>query len=111
MSNQANSNRRIAPGVTTLWAAAFVIFAMILMQASRLGPGVAYANDSGSVADLALATVAVGNNEDVMVVLDGRAEKVMVYGISGNRQLEFLGNHSVSDLYIQGRQSVGRRSR
>lgn len=102
---------RIAPGVATLWAAAFVIFALILTQASRFGSSVAYAGNVSEVGDLVLLTAGVGNNEEVLVVLDGRSEKLMVYGVSGNRQLEFLGNYQVGELFLQGRQSVGGRGR
>lgn len=106
------ASHRIAPGVATLWAAAFVILALILTQASRFsGPGVAYAGNVSEVGDLVVLTAGAGNNEDVLIVLDSRSERLMVYGVGGNRQLQFLGNHQIGELFMQGRQSVGGRSR
>lgn len=106
------SQGRIAPGAATLWGAALIIVALILTQASRFSaPGVAYAGNVSEVGDLVVLTAGAGNNEDVLVVMDSRSEKLLVYSVDGNRQLQFLGNYELGQLFTQGRQSVGRRGR
>ncbi len=102
MSNPANESRRVAPGVAVLWASAFVILAMTLAQASRLGAP-AYARDVSTVGDFTILTAAAGNNEDILLALDPRSDRVLVYGIVRGQSLDFRGSYALSELFQSGR--------
>jgi hypothetical protein len=112
MSNRTTRDTRVSPGAATLWASALIIVALILTQASKLaGPSAAHAGMVSEIGDLVVLTASAGNNEDVLVILDGRSEKILIYGVNGQRQLEYRSNYEVGDLFVQGRQSVGKRNR
>lgn len=93
---------RIAPGVAALWASAFVLLAMILGQASRLsGPGMAYAGDVSQAGDLIALTADIGNDEDMLFVLNSRMDRLLAYGISNGHggTLEFRGRFTPSTFF------------
>ncbi len=56
-----------------LWASAFVLFGLLIVQASRLGTGSeALAGDSAStVGDLSALTLNDGDEKDVLLILAG----------------------------------------
>lgn len=111
MNNQTHDDRRVAPGAAVLWASAFVILAMILAQASRLGAP-AYAGDVSTVGDFTILTAAAGNSEDILLALDPRSDRVLVYGILRGQSLDFRGSYELSELFQSGRGGgTQRRSR
>jgi len=71
-----------------LWMSAFVLFGLIVVQASRLGAGSeALAGESASrVGDLSAVTASDGDQQDILLILDGREEKLFVYTVRGGGQ-------------------------
>ena len=108
----AAARDRIAPGAATLWACAFILFALILTQASRLGgPATAGAELVSHVGDLVTLTANAGNNEDILLVLDGRSDRILIYGVEQGDQLVFRSSYETAELFQTGRAASGRRSR
>lgn len=65
--------------LASMWASAFVIAAIIISQAGRLGPlNPAYAEMASEGSDYSLMTTQGGNDEN-LYVLDNRAGKLFVY--------------------------------
>lgn len=108
--NNSPETRRVAPGAAVLWASAFVILAMILAQASRLGAP-AYAGDVSTVGDFTVLTVAAGNNEDILLALDPRSDRVLAYSVVRGQNLDFRGSYTLTELFQAGRGGTQRRSR
>jgi len=72
-----------------LWASAFVLFGLLIVQASRLGTGsAALAGDSAStVGDLSALTLNDGDEKDVLLILDGREQELFVYTLQGAQRI------------------------
>ena len=71
-----------------LWMSAFVLFGLIVVQASGLGAGTeAHAGESASrVGDLSAVTASDGDQQDILLILDGREEKLFIYTVRGGGQ-------------------------
>ena len=115
MSNHTVSTDRprLSTGAAILWASAMVIFALILIQASRIsGVSTAYAGDVSKAGDYVVLTADAGNNEDVLLALDGRTDQLMVYSIVNGQQLQMRSKYKVSNFFQpQQQQQPGRRRR
>lgn len=110
--NESIQRDRIAPGAAVLWASALLIFAMILTQASRFGgPSEAHAELVAHIGELVALTANAGNDEDVMLVLDSRSDRLLVYAIQNGETLVLRSSYEVSSLFQQGQAATGRRSR
>lgn len=102
-----------------LWASAFVLFALLIVQASRLGTpaGVALAGDSASsVGDLSALTASDGDQQDVLLILDGREQVLYVYSPQGTQRLQAPTVVDIDDAFNNARGTArdgdsGRQSR
>lgn len=94
-------SRTLDTGAAALWASAFVIGAMILTQAARLGSGsAAYAGLNAEVGQLEILTAASGNNEDYIALINATDETISVYGIENGRSLELYQAVPLRELYL-----------
>ena len=97
-------------GVSTaaLWASAFMILALIVVQAGRIstGPSAAYAGNVSLIGDLTVLTAAGGDNEDVLLVLDRRLERLFIYGIRNRSEVLMYETHELPGLFQSARASV-----
>ncbi|MCA9305154.1 MAG: hypothetical protein R3B46_08600 [Phycisphaerales bacterium] len=111
MSKHAqDTGSRLDTGAAALWASAFVIAAMIVSQASRLGAGnPAYAGNVSEVGDLTVMTASAGDNEDVLAVLDRRDEILYIYGVEQGRDLTLFQIHRVDELFQEAKGSTRRK--
>jgi hypothetical protein len=104
---QQNTNEapaaRFDPGAATLWASAFVVMALIITQASRLGLGSAAYADVSEVGDITVLTAAARNDDDVLLVLDRRTESLSVYGIVNRAAIRTYTTQDLRDLFIRAR--------
>ena len=117
-ANDSASSGASGPGglsTSALWASAFVILAMIVVQAGRIpiGPAAVYAGDVSSTGDLTVLTAAGGDNQDVLVVLDRRMERVFVYGVENRSEIRLYESHDLAQMFQSARGAVmgGRPSR
>jgi hypothetical protein len=125
-----------AGGDAALWASAFVLAALVVLQAGRLAGGVAgvprvaggAAAERGPAAvpgvigalfesrALALPARDVvsqvgpytvltfdGGNEDILLVLDSRAEDLYSYRVVNQNRLDLLGRESLSEMFASAR--------
>lgn len=94
-------------GAAALWASAFVILALILVEAGRRGhePS-AFAGDAASVSDLSVLTVASGPDEDVLCVLDQRNETLSVFGVEQGRSVQLLQVQDVREAFARAKGTV-----
>ncbi len=105
-----------APGLNlaaaALWASAFILSAMVIVQAGRLvwplGPE-ARAEMVTKVGDHTALTFDSGNDE-VLVILDGRGEQLYAYRIQNQNRVELLRAYTVRELFDLGRRlGAGRK--
>lgn len=103
---------RIDTASAALWASAFLLTAMIIVQAGRLAwplGSPAKADLVSRVGDYTALTFNSGN-DDVLAVLDGRGEQLYAYRIQAQNRLELLRAYNVRDLFDIGRRlGAGRK--
>jgi len=92
-----------------LWASAFVILAMIITQAGRLtgGPSSAVAGIESSVGDLTVLTALGQANQDILLVLDRRAERLLIYGVNSRGRLEIHQSYKLPEMFETARVASG----
>ncbi len=102
---------RLSGGSVALWASAFVIFALIIVQAGRLDTGnAAYAGNVTSIGDLTILTAEGGDNDDVLAILDRRDERLFMYGVRNRNQVELFQIYELGGaqgMFAQARQAAG----
>lgn len=107
-SSTASRGHSIDGGAAALWASAFVIGALILVQAGeRRGPSEAYAGNVAELGPMRLLTADAGGNEEVLVILNGVDETISVYGVQNTRSVELFQISKVDELFVQARGGAG----
>ena len=107
----AETNVNINAGAAVLWASAFVIIALIIVQAGRLPGNAAYAEmvaDRGSYT-LMTADSGRGGDEDpneILYVIDSREQTLLVYEVEDarKRQVTFREGQPLDQLFQRARQ-------
>ncbi|MCA9310314.1 MAG: hypothetical protein KDA21_03860 [Phycisphaerales bacterium] len=102
MNQQTSTGERrtLNGAAAALWASAFVIMALIIIQAGQVGtgPNAAWAETISDVGDYEIMTVPVGNLEEVLVVLDSRDETIYTYATSA-RAVELQDFRNVREMF------------
>jgi hypothetical protein len=113
--NTPTQAQRVSLATAGLWASAFILAALVVVQAGRLagdrlwGASVARADVVSRVGDYTTLTFNSGS-DDVLAVLDGRGEQLFAYRIQNQNRLELLGVYDVKDLFAIGKRiGTGRR--
>lgn len=87
-----------------LSASAILIAALVIVQAGRLLSGPEAKADlvstSGSVTAL---TVEASNSNDILIVLDGRSEEIMVYKIENQTSIELHKKLNLPRMFSEAR--------
>jgi hypothetical protein len=109
MNGKATTDRGSAAAPPALWASAFVILAMIVTQAGRIGAGAssAIAGNVSTVNDLTVLTAAGGDQQDNLVILDRRAERVFIYGVARQGGVQLYESYDLKQLFIDARSAMG----
>lgn len=111
MSNPIDSARRLAPS-SLLWASAFILLGLVVVQAGRLSSrwsNTAHADLVSRVGDYTTLTLGATSSEDLALVLDGRGEKLLVYRIKNREVLELVRGYDLPPLFqTAARMGAGR---
>lgn len=91
MSEGSPSPRRTVP----LWASAFVIGALVIIQAGRLPQPAAHGETSAAQGDYTILTADAGRGGDIgpdeiLYVIDNRDQVIMVYQIEDARRHQII---------------------
>lgn len=97
------SRERINPSVGALWASAFVLAGMVVLQAGRYGAGNQASADALQFGSMTLLSADAGGNEDVVLVLDDSSDALLVYGIENRDRVELYQNLKLSEFFQQAR--------
>jgi hypothetical protein len=86
---------RIDPGRAVLWASAFVLAALVIIQAGKLPGNPAYAEMGLESGGFSLLTTNSGRGgtadpDELLYVIDSRDEVLLVYGIPDARQKQVV---------------------
>ena len=108
MTTPAPAKPRAALPAPALWASAFVLAALVVVQLGRSGgpsnraladlPVNLPADTVSRVGDYTVLTFNAGS-DDILAVLDGRGEELFFYRVKGLTQFEFLGRDKLADLF------------
>lgn len=87
-----------------LTASALVIAALVIVQAGRILTGEpARADLVASSGSFTMLTAEVSNSNDVLLVLDGRSEELMVYRVENQNNLELYKKYNVPRMMSDAR--------
>lgn len=86
MTTRSNRSNRLHPAGAVLWASAFVVSALAIMQAGRLAPNPAYADAVSTDDGFSLLTTPSGlgggdRPYDLLYVIDSTDETMFIYWI------------------------------
>lgn len=112
--NQEHNATSIRPGAAVLWASAFIISALLIMQAGQLAPNPAYAGMATSTdAGFTLVTSSDGQGPtdapyDLLYIIDNSDEVLYIYTIpnathTASSRLELLGGGHLPTLFKAAR--------
>lgn len=91
-----------------LWASAALILALIIVQIGRLVPfSNANASSVTQVAGLTVLTAHSADSEEIVCILDTRAERLLVYGVLNRNQVELHQTIDVAALFTDARNAAG----
>jgi hypothetical protein len=88
-------SRPVSPTAAVLWASAFVIAALTIIQAGRLPGPSAHAGNTANVNDFSIVTAPSGIGPDqkpyeLLYIIDNHAEVLLVYDLQNIQQGIFL---------------------
>ena len=86
-----------------MWASAFVLAGLTLMQTQRFGTPSAHGTDIVSNVGGDTALTFETQNEDLVAVIDGRQEALFVYHIVNKNTLEQLASYNLSQTFADAR--------
>ncbi len=96
--------------VAVLWASAFVIAALTIVQAGRLPGGTAYAETVAELGDYTVLTARTGKGPDdrpyeALWVIDNREQVLIVYDLEDAQRGKFIvrGGGSLRNLFRTAR--------
>jgi hypothetical protein len=108
-----SKHTQLSPAAAILWASAFLLFALIIVQAGKLPGSAAHAEMADSNGDYSALTTTSGKGGSsggeptyqVLYVIDNREEVLMVYEIEDARQtmIELRGGGSLANLFRRAR--------
>jgi hypothetical protein len=102
------SGSRLSSSVL-LWASAFVLAGLIVMQAGRFG-GEARAEVVASTGGLTALTFTATSSEDMLAVIDSRSEELFIYRVENQSNLELYRRYNLPRMFTDARaQGAGRR--
>lgn len=105
--NQAPASPPPAPrGFMTqgvMWASAFVLAGLTMMQAGRFGAAPARGNDIVSSVGGMTALVFESQNEDLLAAIDGRQETLFVYRVVNKNSVEMAATYNLAQVFSDAR--------
>ncbi|MFG0256335.1 MAG: hypothetical protein ACF8GE_00355 [Phycisphaerales bacterium JB043] len=93
---------------SALWASAFVILAIIILQASRVAPeSSARAGLIAQSGDLSVLTADAGTEQDLVLVLDRFEGTLLVYTVEQRDRLELVQNYQLESMLRNAAAAAG----
>lgn len=102
-TSDESSKTRIDSAAATLWASAMIILALVIMQAGRLGAGAQARADVTEIGDTVLLTAFAEANEQVLLILDSRADTLLVYSVVNRNSVVLRETRNVTELFNEVR--------
>lgn len=109
--NQMQNRSSMSPAAAVLWASAFIIGAIILVQAGRLPVNAAHAEIVADRGSYTLMTARSGRGSEtepyeVLYVIDSREQVLLVYEVEDarKRQIIFREGYNLDDQFQRARQ-------
>ena len=111
MTNHTRTQMTINPAAAVLWASAFVIAALIILQAGRLPGNAAYGDMTSDRGAYSVMTADSGRGGDedpdeILYVIDSRDQVLLVYDIEDSRRAQIIlrDGYSLDNLFMRARQ-------
>ena len=111
MNTSNTTNGNFTASAAALWASAFVIAAIIIVQAGRLPGNAAYADMAAERGSYTLVTTNSGKGgetdpDELLFVIDSREQTLMVYEVEDARKniITLRDGGSIDSLFSRARQ-------
>jgi hypothetical protein len=113
-TSSADSRPRRDTASAVLWGSAAVLAGLIVAELA--GPAVssrpAEAQSPSVAGDMTIIPASAGDQEDVLMVLDGRSEKLSIYNVTNaHNKIDLLQTYDVNRLFQEARQAAGAQPR
>ncbi len=99
----APAARPLSLAHAALWASAFVLAALTIVQAGAGRGSAAQAQTVSNVGDLTALTSRSTVDEDIFCVLDGRSESLLVYRIDNQNKIELQQTIKLAEAFAEAR--------
>lgn len=90
-----------------LWASAFVLAALTIIQIGRGVGREAIAGTVSTVGEVTGLTASASLDEDIFCVLDGRSESLLVYRVENQNRVELLQTIRLPEAFAEARGGGG----
>jgi hypothetical protein len=109
--NTQEKTTTLNASAAVLWASAFVIAALVIVQAGRMQGNAANAAVQADRGSYTLLTANSGTGGDaepdeVLLIIDSREQTLLVYEVEDarKRQVQMRDRHSLDELFLRARQ-------
>lgn len=87
-------------GAAALWASAFFILALIIVQAGRLGSPIAPAHaDITSAGNITVMTTQGSSGEDILAVMNSVDQTLFLYNVDSSRRVQLIQHYSIPQVF------------
>jgi len=105
-SPMSSARQQFDPARAILWASAFVLASLVILQAGKLPGNPAYAGQVSSAGAYTILTADSGRGDDanpdeILVVIDNRTEALMVYETDGRSGIVPRDGGNLANLFRQ----------
>lgn len=90
-----------------LWASAFVLAALTIVQIGRGAGREAFAGTVSTIGEVTGLTASSSLDEDIFCVLDGRSESLLVYRVENQNRVELLQTIRLPEAFAEARGGGG----
>lgn len=90
-----------------MWASACVVAALIIVQAGNLGGAAPARADVVASAGGTTALTFSATNEDLLAVIDGRQETLLLYRVEQRSSLELIRSYNLPATFAEARARAG----
>lgn len=114
MNTQTSNRQNTRRGTLPLLASALVLAGLVVVQAGRTG-GSSPAGPAAALAEMAvvgggysaMTTQGQSSSEELLYVLDQRAERLLVYRVENGRALSLQRSEDLAQVFTQARAAAG----
>lgn len=104
--HSTNDDTGAGPAPAALWASAFILLALVIIQGGRVMPTAGA--DVSEIGDMTILTANAGDQEEVLCILDGRGDTLFIYGVENRNTIKLYQQLGLNEMFTNARGGSGR---